>query len=110
MLVSIHEFCRLCGIKRTSAFRLIREQEVVAVHLTRNTQITLQSIEALIDRRSSPPSSSDRSLSGITQTLPCQRGDKFAPGLERKAKEKNGHTNDKAAICSQCLCARDRQP
>ena len=54
LAVTIPEFCRLVGCKRTTAFALISRREVVKVKLLGKTLVTLASIEALIERNSVP--------------------------------------------------------
>lgn len=57
--VSIKKFCKLVGVKRSSAFSMIRNREIDVVRLgQRKTLITYASIERLIERNAQK---SDRS-------------------------------------------------
>jgi hypothetical protein len=50
--VSVDEFCRLVGCKKTKAWAMIREREVVVCRLGRRTTVNLASIERLVTRNS----------------------------------------------------------
>lgn len=56
--VSIKKMCKLTGVKRSKAFGLARDGEVVRVKVGRKTLITYASIESLIERNAQK---SDRS-------------------------------------------------
>lgn len=50
LAVSIPEFCALVGCKRSKAYAMIRDGEVVSVKLGRRTVVTVSSIEAMLER------------------------------------------------------------
>lgn len=50
LCLTIAEFCFLVGVKRTTAYALIKKGRVDVVKLGRRTLITRASIEALIER------------------------------------------------------------
>ncbi len=50
ILVPVSEFCRLIGVKRTTAFALIREKRVDSMKLGSRRLITVASIERLVQR------------------------------------------------------------
>ena len=50
ILVTVSEFCRLVGVKRTTAFALIRDQRVDSLKLGSKRLITVSSIEQLVQQ------------------------------------------------------------
>lgn len=60
ILVPVSEFCRLIGVKRTTAFALIREKRVDSVKLGSRRLITVASIERLVQRHLEPAAHVER--------------------------------------------------
>ena len=50
ILVPVSEFCRLIGVRRTTAFSLIKEGRVESVKLGAKRLVTLASIEHLVEQ------------------------------------------------------------
>jgi len=49
LTLSVNSFCRCVGIKKTTAYKLIREKKVDACKIGSRTLITVESIRALIE-------------------------------------------------------------
>ena len=54
ILVPVSEFCRLVGVKRTTAFAMIKEKHVDSVKLGSRRLVTVASIERLVQRHLEP--------------------------------------------------------
>lgn len=52
MAIGVAAFCKRVGVGRTKAYQLIGAGELQAVKIGRRTLITVESIEALIERSS----------------------------------------------------------
>jgi hypothetical protein len=50
LLVSISEFCRRVGVKRTTAWKLARAKEITIIHIRRRSLVTVASMEKLVAR------------------------------------------------------------
>lgn len=50
LLVPVSEFCRLIGVKRTTAFGMIKEGRVDTVKLGAKRLVTVSSIERLVEQ------------------------------------------------------------
>lgn len=61
LLVTVSELCRLIGVKRTTAFALIKEGRVETVKLGAKRLVTVSSIERLVEQSlcASQPTSPD---------------------------------------------------
>lgn len=61
LLVPVSELCRLLGVKRTTAFALIKEHRVDSVKINAKRLVTVSSIERLVEQSlSAAPSPSDK--------------------------------------------------
>jgi len=50
LAVTIPHFCSLVGVRRTSAYKLIRDQEVETLTIAGRRLVLMESIESLIER------------------------------------------------------------
>lgn len=59
ILITVSDFCRLAGIKKTKAYGLIKNGEVQTAKIGRRTLVTRASLEALIARSIQPAGSNN---------------------------------------------------